>query len=120
MIGTLFRVWKYSRNIKKGTANPANFAFEQLAEMALVPLIIPGIILVLILVGLGILGFSDWVFADGSKIVRIFFWIICIFTVITTLGIVMTYRGIRKLWKKGTHAMGVEGKNLHDITYLQK
>lgn len=119
MIGTLFRIRKYIRDAKQGINNPSNFAFEQLAEMALVPFIIPAIILIVILIVLGILGFSHLVFSNGSGIARIFFWIFSVFAAITATGMIIVYKAVKKLWKKTAQNIGVADKKLYDITELQ-
>lgn len=119
MIGTLFRICKYIRDARQGINNPSNFAFEQLAEMALVPFVIPGLILIGILITLGILGFSNLIFSDGSGIARIFFWIFLVFAVVTATGMIAVYRAVKKLWQKTSRNIGVADKKLYDITPLQ-
>lgn len=119
MIGTLLRIRKYIRDTKKGIANPSDFVFEQLTEAALIPFIIPGLILLILLGITGALGFSNIITHGGNTIGKIFFWILFVFAAITTIGMIVVYRGARILWKKAARHMNVEGKNLRDITNLQ-
>lgn len=115
----LFRIRKYVRDTNKGINKPSDFVFEQMTELALAPFIIPALIVVVILVGLGILGFSHWIFANGSPIARVFFWIFTVFAAITATGMIIMYRGVKKLWKRTAQHMNIDGKTLYDITDIQ-
>ncbi len=116
MIGTFFRIRKYIKDTQQGINEPSNFAFEQLVEAALIPLIIPGLIIMGLLILLGIFGFSHLVSDTMRNIIQIFFWIILICAVISALGLYLIYRGLKKLWNKIATKMGIAHKKIFDIS----
>jgi hypothetical protein len=96
----IFKALRLYRLAKKGSSDPTGLVVEELRDAVIGTLVVPSIIVTVVLVLLGILGFSDLLF-QASVVARIFFWIVLIGGVLW--GIVATAIGIfvSKLLRKG-------------------
>jgi arginine exporter protein ArgO len=90
----IFRALKLYRMAKKGVNDPTGLAVEEAQEAVLGVLIIPSVIVGVVLILLGILGFSDLIL-KSSIVAQIFFWIVLVGgilwgTVAVTIGVVVS------------------------------
>lgn len=96
----IFGAFKMYRDVKKGTADPTGFAFEQVKEPLLIMALIPVIVFIVILILLGILGFTDLII-HASGVARAFFWIFIVIGVLFGLPALLIGLFVGKVLKKG-------------------
>jgi uncharacterized protein YqfA (UPF0365 family) len=73
----IFRMIHIYFKAKKGIKDPAGLAGEEVRDLYMGTLIIPGVILGAVVILLGILSFTHWI-AAPSLTAKIFFWILFI------------------------------------------
>lgn len=95
----IFRLFKAYRMTRKGIKDPTGLVVEELQETVMGVFIIPGIVLGVILILLGIFGFSNWI-TDASGVARVFFWIFLVigifYGIIATVIAKLTNKVLRK------------------------
>lgn len=99
MIFAAFRIY---RKIKKGVADPKDFAVEEATDALKGFLIIVSAIAVPIIAFIGVLGFSDWI-VNANGVARFFFWLFAVIYAIWFLVSRAIYKKIKRLAERAAN-----------------
>ncbi len=77
----ILRAFKIYRDTKKGIKDPTGFAFEQARETMLGVILLPVIIYAVIVILLGIMGFTHLI-VHASGVAKVFFWIFLVIGIV--------------------------------------